>query len=210
MVAFYAHFCYNVNGGYMEYVLVKGKKVNKKIHDLLADYYDLDDDNGICTITFTYANFTDFFDVSSAKKPILKGELRERIENVFLEIPNAYDLVFNVKISNYEGYQIKDANKAAADGFYLNLFKLHKTAKNKRLLSGVLLSFGVLTLLILILLRNFVLKDDTIATDIVGEVLDIASWVFIWEAVTVYFLDKTENKFRAKRITKRIKNINFI
>ena len=90
------------------------------------------------------------------------------------------------------------------------MFKLHKTAKNKRLLSGVLLSFGVLTLLILILLRNFVLKDDTIATDIVGEVLDIASWVFIWEAVTVYFLDKTENKFRAKRITKRIKNINFI
>ena len=67
------------------------------------------------------------------------------------------------------------------------------------------------TIVIMIILNNtiFANSNNQITKDIVSEVLDIAAWVFIWESVTIYFIDKNEDKHKFLNAMKRINNIKF-
>lgn len=50
---------------------------------------------------------------------------------------------------------------------------------------------------------NFILED------IISEILNITAWVFIWEAVTIYLLDRNERNYKNRKIYKRINKIEF-
>ncbi|MBO8427517.1 MAG: hypothetical protein IAC58_03060 [Firmicutes bacterium] len=188
----------------------KYKLVDKRIHDLISEYFDVDDSNGICKVNLTFDKFTDFFDVESAKKPLLKGALTERLNNIFLDIPNVYRLDLVIKIKDYEGYSKEEALEYFKNGTLFNTIKQIKLYHNKKILSLILLILGVITLLAMVLLNTYVFKNsDDIASQIISEVLDIAAWVFVWEAVTIYFLDRSEDKYKWKRFNKRVRNISF-
>lgn len=193
------------------YVKVNHHLIKKETHDLLSKYYDLDDERGICTITYQIEKFTDFFDTTSAKRPILKYELKEALENVFLEIPKAYSFNFIMKINNYENYSIEEATDIFKENMRLIGLKNKRKSKNMKIFAITLLLIGILTLFIMIILNNtiFANSNNQITKDIVSEVLDIAAWVFIWESVTIYFIDKNEDKHKFLNAMKRINSIKF-
>jgi hypothetical protein len=46
--------------------------------------------------------------------------------------------------------------------------------------------------------------------EIISEVIDIAAWVFVWEAVSVYFLEGGELRSRLRTIHRRINEVSIV
>ena len=67
------------------------------------------------------------------------------------------------------------------------------------------LSFSIITLLIgLIALSINIILSSLNTPVIIGNAIDIFGWVFVWEAVDVFFFRRAELKF------KQYREINFI
>lgn len=99
----------------------------------------------------------------------------------------------NLEVENDPSEEEKEIFKRA----YLNYFEEQKTShkiKKKRYnwLSLSLLLVGVLILFIMGMLHFF--SENT--NQIIYTILEIASWVFIWEAVDVFFFRKIENNIQ--------------
>lgn len=108
---------------------------------------------------------------------------------------------------DYEGYDIQDAVEAFKDSVEFTLLRKKKSNKNKRTLSIILLLLGVITLAIMFILNNY--SYNFILEDIISEILNITAWVFIWEAVTIYLLDRNERNYKNRKIYKSINKIEF-
>lgn len=186
----------------------KGKKVQKDLHDILQGHYVLDDKEGLCTVPFYFENFSDFFETRVGNKPILKGSLRESLEGLLTTVPECYDLLLDIEIENDEGHDEKEARAALLDGLFLNSIRYRKRLKGKSLLALVLLLGGILVLIAMALLETFLFKgEDNAGESIVIEILDIAASVFVWEAVTLYFIERSEDRIAWDRSKQRIREI---
>ncbi len=187
----------------------KHKRIKKQVHDLLSEYYDLNDVDNICTITLKFENFQDCFELNEAKSPVLNPSLLEKIENISLKIPNVYDIVFDVKIDDYGEYDKNKASDYFLKSCYMMAMKQDRINLNKRKLAFFFGAAGVFSLMIMFLLENLFFEQGSVSGEITCEILDIIAWVFLWEAVTFYFLDRAENNFKWKKINKRIKEVSF-
>lgn len=193
-----------------EYVLVgpKKRKVEKNLHDTLLKYYDLDDEKGIATILFQFDRFSDFFETDIGKRPLLKGRLKEELEALFLRLPECYDLDLEIRIENGEGHPEKEAFDALKDGLFFNAVDYRKRMTGKTISAFVLLVIGILLLLTMALLEVYLFQgESSLLENVVVEVLDIAAWVFVWEAVTIYFIERKESRIAWDRSRERIKDI---
>ena len=61
-----------------------------------------------------------------------------------------------------------------------------------------------------IIIANVLGKNAGWYHDIAYEILDIVSWVFIWEATTVAFLTPSELNLNSKRIIRRVCSIELL
>ena len=188
----------------------KGKKIDSVLHDTLMRHYDLDDEKGLCTIHFRFDKFDDFFETHVGKRPLLKGTLRDDLEETLLRIPKCYDLILDIDIKDDQKHTKEEAVTALRDGLEFNSYSYRNRLHGKSVISLVLLFVGLAVLILLALLKVFVFKDnDTAAEGILSEVLDIAASVFIWEAVTLYFIERNETKAAWGRARSRIRSICF-
>ena len=85
----------------------------------------------------------------------IDGEIKNKLDSLFLDIPNAYKFDFYIKINDYEGYDIQDAVEAFKHSVEFTLLRKKKSNKNKRTLSIILLLLGVITLAIMFILNNY-------------------------------------------------------
>ena len=115
-----------------EKVRVGKRKIDKDLHDLLMRHYDLDDEKGICRLRFEYERFDDFFETRYGKGAILKGALKDTLENLLVTIPNCYDFEFTIAIKDYQGHSKEEGMRALKDGLLLIGYTYRRTMTVKK------------------------------------------------------------------------------
>lgn len=169
--------------------------------ELIKKYYDVDIDNKIINITLHYDKVSDILDVtaSNKKSPLFLHEPLEKINNLISNAPFGYKLAINFEIDDYEGYDPKNIISSFNDTLELSQYAARKHRQFKQLLSATLVLIGVLLLLFMVVSKNLMWFGNDIKAEIINEVINITAWVFVWEAVTLLFLEHSEEvKFALK------------
>lgn len=169
--------------------------------ELLKKYYDVDIENKIININFHYDKASDILDttVANKKSPLFLHDPLEKINDLINNAPFGYKLAINFEIDDYEGYDPKNIITSFNDTLELSQYTARKQRQFKQLLSATLVLFGVLLLFFMVVSKNLMWFGNGIKAEIINEVINIAAWVFVWEAVTLLFLEHSaEVKFALK------------
>jgi hypothetical protein len=192
---------------------VLGRKIFAQQNDILNKYFVLDDKTGTATIEFHYTHLEDMLDqtIGNGKARFFSSEFKDKLSGIVAMIPNVYKIKLAFVIKDYDGYTIEEANHIFADNLDIQFFNSRVILRRKRNVSFILLLFGLFFLIANILLSFYFknLNMNEMTQSIISEVLDIAAWVFIWEAVTIYFIDRSEVKVKTEAFRLRIKEITF-
>ena len=129
---------------------------------------------------------------------IISSDMADFVNNLVKSVPIEKDIVLDIKCGNYTESKEKRYKKAIVN-YYVNEFA-DKDAKikNNTKVSILLFVVGVLGFVGLYLLRLF----D--AYWLIQDIVEVTSWVFLWETVDVFFLNRGILKWKQKRDLKII------
>ncbi|HBR85872.1 MAG TPA: hypothetical protein DEA32_01650 [Firmicutes bacterium] len=179
----------------------------------LSDSFDIDEDKHEMLIEFRYDRFSDIFNTSLGRKggiPLIRNEMMETLERCFRFRPIGYSVRFDFVVSDLEGHTVEEAEKCFVHSISLGGYVSSKEGKGKTMTALVLTIVGILILVFTSLCTGLGWVDVEGATwKIMSEVLDIAAWVFIWEAVTIYFIDRPERKLFIRNFKKSLTEVTF-
>lgn len=165
----------------------------KKNVELLKRLFELDEENKVFDIRLKLDNLDPLVDksISTEKNLVLNEEADGFILHYLSDIPSGYKCNMTLQIADYEGYS-KDAVKDAfKESLNLNRIRFKKEDRRKKLLVLIMTIAGLLLVVLSKTVFSSLFQNPT-ANAIVIEMLDIAGWVFLWEAVTVLFLNPSE------------------
>ncbi|MDM9380352.1 hypothetical protein QUB80_06505 [Chlorogloeopsis sp. ULAP01] len=179
---------------------------NKTDEDrVFRELYKIDDSTNLYMIEIALDQYTDIFnewDPAPFKHRELDPELRLYLEESSNEIPSKYpiELCFTVPVAMQNEQIEDDLRDSLKNSFIYKRFFLRKEVEktNKQMLLLVVVGFVCLWV------------ANTISTEadlqsILLEGLAISGWVFIWEAVSLFFFTNRELYHRYKTY-KRLQN----
>ena len=172
----------------------QSKKSNKKKNvELLKKRFGLDEDNKVFDIRLKLDNLDQLIDksISTEKNPVLNEDADGFLLHYLRDIPSGYKCNMTLQIADYQGYSQEAVMDAFKDSLNLNLIRFKKEDKRKKLLVFIMTIAGLILVVLSKTAFSSLFKNPT-ANAIVVETLDIAGWVFLWEAVTVLFLNPSE------------------
>ena len=172
------------------------KKVTTEIKDIISnnEFKSYVEDNETSTIIVHFNEDNIYNDFSG--KSLLSNEVYEYVDDAFALVNKKLKLNFNFvysdSIKDDEKIQIEKAFKSH---YALQIIQGKKQTHRTRLISYILLAFGILFLILYGLLiwleGNFIFES----------IIEIVAWVFIWEAADTYFFLNHSNK---KELVKNI------
>ena len=129
---------------------------------------------------------------------IISSDMADFVNNLVKSVPIEKDVVLDIKCGNYSEDKERRYKKAIVN-YYMNEFA-DKDAKlkNNAIISLILFIVGVVGFAALYLLRLF----D--APWLIQDIVEVASWVFLWETVDVFVLNRGVLKWKQKRDLKII------
>lgn len=180
--------------------------------ELYRKYYEVDEENRIVHIVLHYETADELLekDVSTFEKPQVKHEILERMSDLVRNIPETYRCDISLEIKDYQGYSSEKLMEAMKDSIEFARYKSDKEIKR----NWVVASLFVLIGLIILLIAAFLSTDsidwmDSTNGAIVKEILDIAAWVFIWEAVTILFISPNPERVVESSLRLRLRSLIF-
>lgn len=191
--------------------LIPSVSVGSRQIDLMKKHYDVDEENKIVTLTFRFEKASELLDTEIGKKdcPQFSPSVIERMKELIDTIPMNYRTEIEFDIKEYEGYDPKKIMEAFNDSLELTQYAARRTRKSKWLISTILILVGVILLFILAVGKNNSWFGEGVNQDIVTEIIDIAGWVFIWEAVSLLFLEPAEQSTFALKIRQKVVDVAF-
>ncbi len=193
-------------------IKVGHRYIRKEVHDILQRYFDLDDENGIATINVHYETLSDIFIIpeDESKSLIIKKDVLDKFDEQIKMLPNAYKVKFVIKIDDYEDYDPDEIKEVMYDNVRLTGYNVGRDLRNKTLVSLALLLVGIVFLVINIWYSSATDNDEGLVYLIFSEIFDVAAWVFIWEAVTKFFIERSEVRNGARLTGQRLSGIEFV
>lgn len=156
-----------------------------------ADFYE---ENGVPHIEINLSNGNIYDEYSTDSE--LNPTIFEFVEKVFRLVKKKTDLEIDIAFPSTMKDEEKDKiEKLFKSHYAINIVKSNEEIKRHNIVSIILLFFGIIVYGAYGLLEYF--KMDFIFQG----VIEIASWVFIWEAVDMFFLSNFGSRLE------RMKNI---
>lgn len=150
--------------------------------------------NDICQINMTVLNDDDFLSpYSPTDTPIVSSDVAEFLENGAAKFLPKQKLQLNVR-SNC----IDDEEKVAYDKAIRNYFNLKLDGAKLDLKRNLIISI-VFTVIGIIGLAAMLLLDHFFNNAIWVEAVDIFAWVFVWEAVDQFFIERRKLQLERKK-----------
>ncbi|MGM9874171.1 MAG: hypothetical protein ACI31G_04655 [Bacilli bacterium] len=179
---------------------------------LLNNYYEVDEENMIATIKLKYHCIEDILDTAIISKttPVFSREILEKLNYLIDEIPLGYKINIDFYIEDFLNYDIHDILKSFNDSLEKIQISNRKTNRRKHLVAAIFVILGISLLFLMIIGNNKSWFGSEIEGEIISEIIDISAWVFLWEAVTMLFLDINEKNIFSLKMKKRINSIAFI
>lgn len=174
---------------------------------VLGKYYKIDEEKKIVTIPFRFEKVSDIIDSTYDGEDnfIIREDVVAEIEKKVVRIPIMYKVNVDIQIDDYEGIEPTKLHENINDLLELNHYNLGREKRVNRLIAIILLIVGISIISI-----NVTAKNGGWYQDIAYEILDIVSWVFIWEATTIAFLTTSELDINANKLIMRINCLSLL
>lgn len=174
--------------------------------DLLKKYYPVDEEDKTVTVCFHYDTAEELYEtqVNPDCAPQLQPELLDQVHETIHRIPWPYRLKIQLKLDDFQGHRPEAIVESFSDS--LEFMRFSKRAGNSRMLflSAMLVIVGYFILGMMVVGQELGWFGSDFIASITEEVVDIAGWVFLWEAVTILFLESSERSVSDPGIRKRI------
>ena len=148
-----------------------------------AEKHELDEE-GRAIIEVTVRRDVDFLSDYSVEKPMISSAFSDFLREQSEAFPPREPICLKI-YSNCIDEHEQSVYGAALKEYAMRNYKKHALElKKNAFISAILMAVGVLGLAAVVLLSLFV--DNAV----IAEVLDIFAWVFVWEAVDLFFLER--------------------
>lgn len=179
---------------------------------LLEKYYDVDRTKKEINVKLYYDKASELlnFSVGDIGKEMFDNSVLEKITEITDQFPSDYRANIIFVVTDFEGYTVELLNEKLIDIIDINNFKIIKNRKYTWLTAAILVLVGFVLLLTLGMARHFNWFGDGIKKEVFEEMLNITSWVFIWQAVTILFLQPSNLSKIGFKIIRSINSVSFM
>ncbi len=125
---------------------------------------------------------------SENETPVISSDVADFIESSATPVRPGDDLVLKIKSNSIDDEEKQIYDRAIREYYFERYAKNRRELLRNYIISALFFAFGVLILLF----SAFLAYKD--ASSIWLEVVDIAAWVFLWEAVYIAFLESRKLK----------------
>ncbi len=185
--------------------------VSQRQLELYSKHYALDEENKIIKVTLHYEKVSDVLDYSigNPDAPLYKQETFDTILDKLENTPPSYKVELNFEVDDFEKVEPKYLIESFNDSLELGQYKSKRETLKRDVLAATLVLAGILILFFQIIgkAKGWFGPSGEIQESIVSEVIDISAWVFIWEAVTLFFLEHSDTSRLAVLIRKKVNKI---
>ena len=150
--------------------------------------------NAICQINMTVTNDDDFLSpYSPTASPIVSSDVAEFLENGANKFLPKQKMQLDVHSDCIDDNEKVIYDKAIRNYFSLKLDGMKQALSRNLIVSIVFTIIGIIGLAAMLLLDHFF--DNAIWV----EVVDIFAWVFVWEAVDQFFIERRKLQLDCKK-----------
>ncbi|MBE5732693.1 MAG: YihY/virulence factor BrkB family protein [Clostridiales bacterium] len=155
---------------------------NKSLTDVKKEFSPLLDENGKRYIPVSVRVEDSILSPFSPKgNPTISGEFAEFLDSQYTEMKANDQLHIDIECDT-----IDDEERILYEGAIRSYYKAEETRKTKELVRNniialIMVIIGIVVLTVSVIFYIF-------SHEIVGEIIDIVAWVFVWEAVDLFFL----------------------
>ncbi len=151
------------------------------------------DEQNRVVINMTVKDDGNFLSVySQSDMPVISSEVADFLETSVFAVPPTEELTLKIKSDCIDESEKIVYEKAIKEYYRGRNIHNERELKRNNLISFVLAVVGVLVL-------AFAVFVDSLGANIWAEVVDIAAWVFLWEAVDMQFFKSRELKINRLR-----------
>lgn len=146
-------------------------------------------------ITLSIADDSDFLSkYSPSDRPVISSEIAEFLENAAREFHPKSEIKLTIS-----GDCIDDKEKPTYAEAIKNYFELKRCETEREIRRKTAVSI-IFTIIGVIALAAMFLVNGIFKNEIWTECVDIFAWVFIWEAVDQFFIERSGLLLRRKRL----------
>ena len=152
------------------------------------------DSDGRAVIGMTVRDDREFLsDLSEDARPLISSDVAEFIERGAMRYAPKESLCLHVYSDCIEERE-KEVYRGAIGEYYRLQYKQEVRDLSRNLFITLAMTLAGVVALVITLLAAYFLDNA-----IVSEILDIAAWVFLWEAVDQFFLERSVMRLRRNR-----------
>ncbi len=178
--------------------------------ELYKKYYEVDTENRVIKMVFHFDSSLDIVEkeTSTPERPRIKHEVLEKISDKVRSIPEMYRADVVLEIKDYGPYSNKQLIESIKDSLSFIHFHSDRDFRRDCVIAALFTLIGLVILLFAAFLSSdaFAWVESTNGA-IIKEILDIAAWVFIWEAVSILFISPDPEKVIEKVLKLKMKTL---
>ena len=187
-------------------------KLQRRQLELMKKRFDVDEEKKSVKLALHYEKASDVLDTSiDSKVPTFDRSKFDFIKETISDFRPDYKTDLSIKIDDYQGYEAEEIIDGFNDAVELTHYSGNREHKKKFVQVTFLIIAGVL--LLNIIAQGFIidwLELSESGVSIFKEILDITSWVFIWEAVSLMFLRPSEDRLISLTLAHKLKAVTFL
>ncbi len=191
--------------------IIKDSIFDKEI-ELYKKYYEVDEEKKLIRLVFRFNSADEIVEenISTPEKPLIKHSVLEKVSDFLRSLPETYrgDVVLDIK--DYGPYKADVLMEAMKDSIEFSHYHSDKEIRRNWVMASLFTLIGLIILLFAAFLSTdtFAWVESTNGA-IIKEILDIAAWVFIWEAVSILFLSPSPEKVVENALRIRMHSLSF-
>lgn len=174
--------------------MIRALKELKRQMDARAAADEVERDaEGRAIVEMTVLHDDDFLSDFSAGKPVVSGEVAGFLEESAMAFRPKEPICVKIYSDCIDSEEEKVYSNALKEYYVRHYKENRRNMRRNALFSAIMLLIGVVALAVVLTLS--LLKR----VEILAEVLDIFAWVFLWEAVDLFFLEGSVLRMRQVR-----------
>lgn len=181
----------------------------------IETYFDIDKEKREATVNLHYEKPDDIFDTHFlAKIPIISDDFINELFYALRVLPSKYFVNFNIFFDDMNGYSERELENILIRSMMMTNAEWHSDEKKSNKMALFFALVGSIFLVGLwvgtaILEANFSDVSNALPYRVFYYILDILITVILWEALTIYFVKKNEDRAKHISINRRLNVVTF-
>ena len=188
--------------------LSEKKKIIKKF-EVEMEFFDIDDENKRTNFNLEFSSPEDIFDPNlKSGVPALSDDFIEWLKESLEYSPKKYKIDLNVTFDDLGEYTEEELTIIFKKNMMLEYKRMKRNEFSKNRLAYSLIGVGIVLLVFTFTILSM-WKNIGLIYEMFSYILDIATTVVFWEALTILLVEGRERKFYLKRIITKFDKVVF-